>query len=163
MSDQLRKSLGISSGGKGAINKKLQSEGALSVEDLIKNPAFAEELIRKSRSAGELLVPVSGLDATGPARSAHDLWMQNVDTEARFKNIVEPLRKLRDAQEAALEKKIKATAPPQTGGGGTISPIAPEKPPATPSGSGLPAGAKQIGTSQGKPVYQLPDGKHWME
>jgi len=32
---------------------------------------------------------------------------------------------------------------------------------ATPQNSGVPAGAQPIGTSGGKPVYQLPDGQWW--
>lgn len=50
------------------------------------------------------------------------------------------------ANEARRIRRDRAGAPPTSGGTPTSAP------------TGLPAGAKQIGTSGGKPVFQLPDG-----
>lgn len=50
----------------------------------------------------------------------------------------------------------------QTGGAVEMPSAAPAKPPAAKAVSTLPAGAKQIGTSGGKPVYQTPDGRKFI-
>lgn len=50
------------------------------------------------------------------------------------------------ANEARRIRRDRAGAPPTSGGTPTSAP------------TGLPAGAKQIGTSGGKPVFELPDG-----
>jgi len=50
------------------------------------------------------------------------------------------------AKEARRIRRDRAGAPPTSGGTPTSAP------------TGLPAGAKQIGTSGGKPVFELPDG-----
>jgi hypothetical protein len=121
-------------------------------------PTFTEAIKSIERTTGTATVQAAILNAQAKRATARNeaLSKLRLDSEynkARKKGDTATVNRLEREAVARVDAQYADFLPP---GADTAAPAAPSKPSALPPD--LPKGSKLIGTSKGKPVYQLPDG-----
>jgi len=150
------KRLDLQQGSLDAQNRKIDAwiENETTKRD--NDAAKAENGGGKGQTPDKLGAIVNAMNATiknlndggkGKTPEAQADWQRSYETAVR----------VRDRAAAALDASLTDRGAPEKPGATPAAPASPKAP------AGLPAGAKQIGTSGGKPVYETPDGKRFVQ
>lgn len=157
----------------GALNLEgARQEGRMKLAET--NNAAAGQRTERSAQATEKAAElrVGSARSTANAEAIRALGQERTSVDNDIRTLTQQLKDARPTDRPAIKQQLDDARVraqdvrkrlSELSSGGAAPAAAPPAPRAPGAPSGLPAGARQIGTSGGKPVYETPDGKRFIE